>query len=69
MGRSKRQLVGKWTNDDGATVWVYKAGGSYWISYGNNEHLCHPSVRSLNDTSREALIVFHVNVPNYEAIR
>lgn len=68
MARSKRQLVGKWTNDEGDAVWVYKAGRSFWISHGNGEHLCHPSIRSLDDTRREAMLVYHVNVPNFEAL-
>lgn len=65
MARAKKQLIGKWINDDGETVWVYKAGRSYWISYGSGEHLCHPSVRNVDDTKREAMIVFHVDVPHY----
>ena len=68
MARTKRQLVGKWTNEDGDMVWVYKGGRSFWISFRDNEHLCHPSVRTVGDTKREAMIVFHVSVPNYAAI-
>ena len=68
MARAKKQLIGKWTNESGDTVWVYKAGRSYWISYGDNEHLCHPSVRALQDTKREAMIVYHVNMSTYASI-
>lgn len=50
MARSKKRLLGHWNTEDDVTVWVYKAGNSYWISHGNKEHLCHPSVRGLDDT-------------------
>lgn len=68
MARSKRQLIGKWINDDGDMVWVYKGGRDFWISYRDSEHLCHPSIRSVNDTKREAMLVFHVSVTSYSAI-
>ncbi|MEQ6335630.1 hypothetical protein [Sphingobium sp. MK2] len=68
MARAKRQLIGKWNNDDGDTVWVYKAGRSFWISYGDGDHLCHPSIRNVSDTKREALIVFNINAPNFVSI-
>jgi hypothetical protein len=61
MARSKKQLIGYWLTEDGGRVWVYKAGRSYWISHGSGEHLCHPSIRSVDDTQREALLVFHVS--------
>lgn len=68
MARSKRQLIGKWTNDEGDTVWVYKAGRSFWISHGSGDHLCHPSIRNVSDTQREAMIVYHVKVTNFVSI-
>lgn len=67
MARSKKRLLGHWNTEDDGTVWVYKAGNSYWISHGNKEHLCHPSVRGLDDTRREAVIVFHVKPTNFHS--
>ena len=60
MARSARRLAGYWLTETGDRVWVYKGGRSYWISDGQGEHLCHPSVRSLQDTRKEAVLVFHV---------
>jgi len=68
MARTKRQLIGKWTNDDGETVWVYKGGKSFWLSFRDHEHLCHPSIRSVADTKREAMLVYHVKTLNFEPI-
>lgn len=67
MARSKKQMVGYWLTEDGDRVWVYKGGRSYWISYSNNEHLCHPSIRSIQDTRREAVIVFHVKPTDFQS--
>lgn len=68
MARAKRQLVGRLENDEGDAVWVHKCGRDFWISYRDREHLCHPSVRSVHDTPREAMVVFHVRVPNFKPI-
>lgn len=65
---AKKQLVGRWVNDDGDTIWVYKSGRSYWISNGTADHLCHPSIRSLEDTKREALLVFHVQMTAFQPL-
>ena len=65
MARSKKQLLGYWTTEDGGRVWVYKSGRSFWISHDSGEHLCHPSIRSLDDTRREAVLVFSVVVTDF----
>jgi hypothetical protein len=67
MSRSKKQLLGQWVNDEGDAVWVYKSGRSYWISHGMNEQLCHPSIRSVEDTKREIFLVFHVAVSRFQS--
>jgi hypothetical protein len=67
MARTKRQLLGRLRNEEDEVVWVYKAGRSYQISHQGREHLCHPSVRSLEGARREAMLVFHVKVPLFEA--
>lgn len=68
MARTKRQLIGKWLTEDSDTVWVYKAGRSFWISHGLDEHLCHPSIRTIEDTKKEAFLVFHVKAVSFERI-
>lgn len=65
VGRSGKQLLGYWVTDDGQRVWVYKSGRNFWINYGNGQHLCHPSIRSLDDTKREAFLVFQVAVVDF----
>ena len=45
------------------SVYVYKSGRSIWISAGNSrEHLCHPSVRSVESVKREIFLVFQKKV-------
>ena len=68
MARTKHQLIGKWLTEDGSSVWVYKAGRSFWISHGLDERLCHPSIRTIEDTKKEAFLVFHVKVVSFERI-
>lgn len=68
MARSRKQLIGKFRNEEGDVVWVYKGGRDFWISYKGEERICHPSVRSVDEASREAFLVFHVDVPIYEGI-
>lgn len=68
MARSKKKLLGHWLIEDGSKVWVYKEGRDHWISYGDREHLCHPSIRSLQDTRRETVIVFHVKPTEFHPI-
>lgn len=68
MARAKKQSVGYWLTEEGDRVWVSKAGGAYWISHGSREQLCHPSIRSLQDTAREALVVFHVTPVDFHYV-
>lgn len=65
MARPKKTLLGYWETEDGGRVWVYKQGRSFWISHGSGEHLCHPSIRSLDDTRREAVLVFSVSPSDF----
>ncbi|HUD41913.1 MAG TPA: hypothetical protein VMR06_07915 [Dokdonella sp.] len=47
------------------SVWVYKQGGSYYLSsfgVSGRTHLCHPSVRDQEGIKREILLVFHFKV-------
>lgn len=64
----KRELLGKWISADGEWVWVYKSGRSFYLSHGNSEHLCHPSIRGLDDTKREAYLVFHFSAERFEPV-
>ena len=68
MARTPRRLIGKRTNSAGDVVWVYQAGRGYLLSYRNEEHDCHPSIRSVADTHREALLVYGVDVPDFARI-
>lgn len=68
MARSNKRLVGYWHTENGERVWVYKGGRSYWISQGDSEHLCHPSIRSIQDTRRETVLVFHVSPTDFQSV-
>ncbi|QDC36463.1 hypothetical protein [Sphingobium fuliginis] len=68
MAKAGKKLIAKLTNDDGDVVWVSKGGGDYWISHAGQDHICHRSAASLQGARREALLVFHVNVPNCELL-
>lgn len=63
---AKKVLVAKLITDEGEIVYVSKAGGSFYIKYHGEEKLCHPSIRSLQMTSREASVVFHVTIVDFE---
>lgn len=57
------------TGDDAGTrVAVYKAGRTYRITSGDEQHLCHPSVTSIDKVKREAFLVFHVKVDTFERL-
>jgi hypothetical protein len=60
-----KQLMGHWLTEEGDRVSVYKSGRSYWICHGGSEHLCHPNIRSLQDTRREAVLVFHIKPTDF----
>lgn len=65
MARSKKQLIGKWVDAGGDFAWVYKSGRSFYLSHGGHEHLCHPSVRNLEDTKREAMLVYQFKAVSF----
>lgn len=64
MARAKEQRLGYLRGETGdgssAVVSVSKRGRDYRIGFGDRDHLCHPSVRSIEAVKREALLVFHV---------
>lgn len=68
MARSKKQLLGKWVDEAGDFAWVYKSGRSFYLSHGAHEHLCHPSIRSLDDTKREAFLVYQFRAAHFEPV-
>lgn len=53
-------LRGELADGNVAIVTVSKIGRDYRISYGNGRHLCHPSVRGIEDVKREAMLVYDV---------
>jgi hypothetical protein len=60
-------FVAEGTNTSGELerVWVYKQGGSYYLSgsgVSSKEHLCHPSVKDRAGIQREIFLVFQVKV-------
>lgn len=59
---AKKVLAAQLITDNGDTIYVYKSGRTYWLNYGFETKVCHPSVRTLADTKREAVIVFHVKI-------
>lgn len=72
MARSKEQRLGylRGETSDGAeaVVSVSKIGRDYRIGYGHRDHLCHPSVRSIEAVKREALLVYHVRNAVFELL-
>jgi hypothetical protein len=68
MARAGKKLVAYLRNEDGDVVRVSKGGRNYWITYADKDHICHPSVGSVQGAKREALLVFHVDVPIYEPV-
>lgn len=68
MAGSKKQLLGKWVDAEGNWLWVYKKGRSFLISHGAHEHLCHASIRSLDDTKREAFLVYQFQAERFEPV-
>jgi hypothetical protein len=72
MARAKARRLGYLRGEtaDGAPVVVSisKAGRDYRIGCGDRDHLCHPSVRSIEAVKREALLVFHVRNASYEPL-
>jgi NAD(P)H-hydrate repair Nnr-like enzyme with NAD(P)H-hydrate epimerase domain len=53
-------LVGEGASGGEAIVTVRKVGRDYRIRWAGKDHLCHPSVRDMDDVKREALLVFSV---------
>ena len=72
MARRRMERLGHWRGvaDDGsdALVSVSKSGRSFSIGYKDRDHLCHPSVRTVKDTGREAMLVFHVRTEGFEPV-
>jgi hypothetical protein len=72
MARPKGQRIGYLRGEaaDGtaATVSISKVGRDYRIGYGNQDHLCHPSVRDIDGVKREALLVFCVKNSVFEPL-
>lgn len=68
MGSSKKVLWFKAYCEDengvGSSVWVYKKGRSIYLSSQDSfkEHLCHPSIKSIEDVKSEILLVFRASV-------
>ena len=58
------------TAPDGSTeiVSVSKIGRDSSIGYKQEEHLCHPSVRSIETCKRQALIIVRVHIDRFEPV-
>ena len=54
-------LRGTYPNGSPAIVSIYKAGRGYRLSGGRSDHLCHPSVRNIEEVKREAFHVYGVD--------
>ena len=72
MVRAKEQRLGYLRGETGdgvaAVVSVLKRGRDYRIGFGDRDHFCHPSVRSIETVKREALLVFHVRDAVFEPL-
>jgi len=53
-------LRGEYANGAEALISVYKAGRTYRLSGPGAPHLCHPSIRDIEEVKREAFHVYGV---------
>jgi hypothetical protein len=54
-------LRGTYPNGSPAVISVYKAGRGYRLSGERADHLCHPSVGSIETVKREAFHVYGID--------
>lgn len=68
MSSSKKELWFKADCEDAkgvkSSIWVYKKGRSIYLSSQDSfqEHLCHPSVASVEKIKSEIFLVFQTRV-------